>query len=303
MRPAPGSLQSFLAANRSFIIADLFTFVTVYGGGEIFPYSGYTIPFTVPAGYFDQYSVHAGQTRSFALGPKFGRTKTQTKIGVQVDTIDILIYAGAADLIGTLTWQEAFFGGVFDGATVELGRLVLSTAPGGGIAIIGHVVWFQGIVGDVEIGRTAIDVKLNSTLTQLSTQYPRRLWQHDCSHVFGDAMCQFDRQSMAATVTAQAGSTQSAITTGFNPSPATLYDHGTIIGLGGANNGLKRSIAAANSGGIAFLTAPFVYPVQVGDAFSMLPGCDHNIQTCLNVFNNLAHFGGQPYIPPSEFAI
>jgi uncharacterized phage protein (TIGR02218 family) len=87
------------------------------------------------------------------------------------------------------------------------------------------------------------------------------------------------------------------------PNPATLYDRGTIVGGSGQNAGFKRSISTANTGGAIYLTVPFVYPVAAGDYFNVLPGCDHMIATCQNVFNNLTHFGGMPYIPPAEFAI
>jgi uncharacterized phage protein (TIGR02218 family) len=301
MRPdQAGQISAYLAANRNFYIADLYTFKTTYG--EVFQYSGYTVPIFVSSGFFSQDSVNFGQNVQFRLGPKFGRSKVTTKIGVQIETMDLDVYASADDLIGTLTWQAAFFNGVFDLATVELGRAVLQVNPSGGLGpLVGYVIWFQGLVGDVEFGRTALAIKVNSTTVLLSTQYPRRLWQATCSHVFGDAMCQFDRYSMAVTVTAQSAST-GQIVTGFNPSPSNLYDDGTIIGLSGANGGLKRTVSGAESGTV-YLTVPYVYPVNSGDMFQMLPGCDHTLSACQNYFNNLGHYGGQPYIPPAEFGI
>jgi len=303
MRPdRGGQIANFLASNREFIIADVWTLVTVYG--EVLTYSGYTIPLTVPAGLFDQHSA-LGATSTpvvFGLGPKFGRGKITTKIGLAVDTLDLAIYAGPNDSVGNLSWQMAFFNGVFDLATIELGRVVCQPQPGGGIAAIrGYVVWFQGLVGDVEIGRTQIAVTVNSTLTLLTAQYPRRMWQHTCNHVFGDNMCLFDRQSMAVTVTAQAGSTPFQIVHGYTPNPTNLYDGGTIVGLSGANTGLKRTIGSGDL--TASLTSPYVYPVTPGDMFTMLPGCDHTLNSCQNLFNNLQHFGGMPYIPQAEFAV
>jgi len=305
MRPDPsGQVASFLASNRSFVVADLWGFRTVYG--EYLSFSGYTIPFTLGPSLFDQHSIWSGSPTPvvFGLGPRFGRTKTAVKVGLAVETLDLAVYAGPSDSVGGLSWQAAFFNGVFDLATVELGRLVCSTTPGAGITgIVGYVVWFQGLVGDVEVGRTTIAVKVNSTTTLMTAQYPRRVWQHTCSHVFGDAMCQFDRQSMAVTVQAQAPvMAQTTITTGFNPNPSNLYDLGTIVGLSGGNAGIKRTVSNAE-GGVVNFTAPFIYTIQPGDYFSLLPGCDHTLSACQNYFNNLGHFGGQPYIPQSEFAI
>jgi uncharacterized phage protein (TIGR02218 family) len=133
-------------------------------------------------------------------------------------------------------------------------------------------------------------------------QMPRRLYQAACTHVFGDAMCTFNRASMAATEAALAGSTQAQIVTSLSPSPATLYNQGTIVGLTGPNAGQKRTIAQV-AGGVVSLLKAWLYPVTVGDTFQLLPGCDHTTATCNNFFNNLIHFGGFPYIPPPELAV
>lgn len=304
MRPDPsGQIAGYLATNRNFILADIYTFVSTYG--DVLRYSGYGVPFVVPGTMFDAHSVNTGTpgTIGYPLGPRFGRSRVTTKVGLEVDTMALEIYAGVNDRVGIYTWQEAFVNGVFDLATVELGRLICQPQLGGGVgSIVGHIVWFKGIVGDAEIGRTAIKVNVNSTLALLSTQYPRRLWQHTCSHVFGDAMCQFDRQSMAVTVQAQAGSGGGTVVAGISPNPATLYNEGTIVGMSGANVNVRRTINDASTGTI-YSTAPFVYPIAVGDYFYILPGCDHTYPTCQNVFNNFGHFGGMPWIPTSEFAI
>jgi uncharacterized phage protein (TIGR02218 family) len=297
MRPAPAAVAPFLAANRFFPLVSLFTFVLTTG--EVLRYSGSTIPFVLGAGIFPAESLSSAGG-NFILGPRFGDPTVSTKIGVQADTTNIQIIASIGDLLHTLTWQSAFRSGVFDGASVEVSRLVCRP---GSIAPVGAIVWFQGYVGQVEIGRTLITITANSMLGLLNVQYPRRLWQHTCSHVFGDAMCQFDRTTMAAAVFAQSSASQIEILTGFNPSPAILYNNGTIIGQSGQNNGIKRTIGIADRGdGVAYLTTPFIYPIAVGDAFQMLPGCGHNVTDC-QMFNNLQHFGGMPYIPPAEFAI
>ena len=133
-------------------------------------------------------------------------------------------------------------------------------------------------------------------------QMPRRLYQAACTHVFGDAMSGFDRNSSAETASALAGSTQSEIHTALAPSPATLFDQGTMTGLTGANAGLTRTIRQM-LGGVAYQHKAWLYPVMPGDAFRFLPGCDHTVTTCQNTFNNLARYGGFPYIPPPETAV
>jgi uncharacterized phage protein (TIGR02218 family) len=115
-------------------------------------------------------------------------------------------------------------------------------------------------------------------------------------------MCGFSRASMAASVTAGAGSTQAAIVTSLSPSPATLYDQGTIIATSGTNAGQSRTIAQLSGGTVKLLKA-WLEPVAVGDGFELLPGCDHTLASCQGIFNNLSNYGGFPYIPPPELAV
>ena len=305
MRPCSAALAAYLAANDTAVIADLYTFALP--GGSVLRYSGWTTPLNIPGTAFPAGSLNynAATYTDFALGPRFGRSKITTKIGVEPTELDIQILAGAGDLVGTLGFADSVRVGQFDGATVELDRLFAPPQTGGGAldTSLGAVVWFYGRVAETDVGRSSIDMKVKSLMDLLAVQQmPRRLYQAACTHVFGDAMCTFNRTSMAATIAALAGSTQAQIVTSLGPSPATLYDQGTIIGLTGANAGQTRTVVTL-AGGTVTLLKPFLFPVAIGHTFQLLPGCDHTVATCNGVFNNLAHYGGMPYIPPPETAV
>lgn len=306
MRPASAALQTYLAANDSVVVFDLYTFALP--SGQVLRYSGWTTPLTIPGTCFPAESLNYNATSytSFALGPRFDRSTVTTKIGIEPTELDISILAGAGDLVGTLSFAEAVRVGEFDGATVELDRFFAPAQPDGSGAPatnLGAIVWFYGRVAESDVGRSRIEMKVKSLLNLLAQQQmPRRLYQAACTHVFGDAMCTFNRASLAATVTALSGSTQAIVATSLTPSPATLYDQGTIVALAGANAGQSRTIAGVAAGNVYLLKA-WLYPVVPGDTFELLPGCDHTIATCQNTFNNLSHFGGFPYIPPPELAV
>jgi uncharacterized phage protein (TIGR02218 family) len=303
MRPATGAVTTLLNTwnpRSQNAVADLYTFTLITG--EVLRYSGYQVALSAPA------PNTSTPLLSFLLGPIFNRTKTKTIIGTQVDQIEIDIFAGTTDLIGTLTWQNAFHAGLFDGAICEVDRAFMSP-PG---TVIGTITWFYGRVADVEIGRTQMKLKVASLLDLLTVQMPRRLYQASCTFVFGKQMCGYDRIAGKnalgvstglgqVTITAQAGSDQNSITTIFAPSPATAYDQGSIIGTSGLNTGYTRTIGKIGAGVIYFLK-PWFFPVAVNDAFHLLPGCDHTLPTCTNTFQNQLRFGGFPYIPPPETA-
>lgn len=306
MRPASAALQAYLAANDIFVVIDLYTFALP--SGAVLRYSGWTTPLTIPGTAFASGSLNYNATgyTSFALGPRFDRSMVTTKIGIEPTELDIAILAGADDRVGGSSFADAVRVGQFDGATVELDRLFAPPQPGGSGApatSLGAIVWFYGRVAETDVGRSRIEMKVKSLLNLLAQQQmPRRLYQAACTHVFGDAMCTFNRSGMAASITAQAGSTQAVIVTTLAPSPTTLYDQGTIIATSGANAGQSRTIAQLAGGNIVLLKA-WLEPVAVGDGFELLPGCDHTVATCQNTFNNLIHFGGFPYIPPPELAV
>ncbi len=316
MRPCSAALAGFLnsAANLNVVQVDLYTFALT--SGEVLRYSGGNTALTIPAAGFPAGSINAGSSRSFAVGPRFGRSKTIVKIGVEPSELDIEILAGGDDLIGTFPVAAAVRMGLFDGATVELDRLFAPPQAAGSGPLdtsLGTLLWFYGRVADCDIGRSKVALKVKSLMNLLALQQmPRRLSGASCTHVFGDAMCGYDRVAGknalgtstgngAGTITAAAGTTQGLIN--CTGAVASIYNQGTITGATGANTGYSRTIANFGNGAQIGLFKSFLFAIAIGDTFTVLPGCDHTVATCNGPFNNLARYGGFPYIPPPELAL
>lgn len=284
MKAASPALVALLSSINQFTMADLYTITLV--GGSVLRYSA------APTALFAN-----GYT--FAIGPRFERSKTNVVIGTQVDELEVKIYTEPTDLIGEVPFLQAAWQGQLDGALLQLDRAFMptysDTSPG-------TVVLFAGRVSDIDCTRTGIDLKCRSHLELLNIQMPRRLWQSSCTHTFGDAMCQFDRSDLQFTFAAATGSTQGQIITSASLTPANLYVQGTIIGVSGANAGASRTIASMGSSSVA-VKLPFLSSIVAGDQFQLLPGCDRTLATCTNVFNNGVHFGGFPFIPTPETAV
>jgi hypothetical protein len=310
MRPCPAALAAFLAgANYTAWMADLYTVALT--DGLVLRYTGGTAAVSVPAaGFGDPNSLNYGAPQSFALGPRFGRSQVTTKVGVEPAELDLAVFAGPIDMIGTFTFADAVRIGAFDGATVELDRLI-GAVPGD--TSLGCLTWFYGRVAECDIGRSQIAIKVKSLMNLLAVQQmPRRLFAASCSHIFGDAMCGYNRLTGTAadgtpggpaqiTVTAAAGTTQGLIN--LTAPLAANYVEGTVTGLVGANAGISRTVANNGSGAQIGLLKAFYYPIALGDTFTVLPGCDHSLGPggCAGR-NNIANFGGFPYIPPPEAA-
>ena len=224
--------------------------------------------------------------------------------------------AGPDDLLGAKTFAEAVRVGLLDGATVELDRFFAPPQAAGSGPLdttLGCLLWFYGRVAECEVGRSQIAIRVKSLMNLLAVQQmPRRLYQASCNHVFGDLMCGYDRvlgKNAAGistgigevTITALAGATQAQLTTSFSPSPVTAYDEGTITALSGANSGAMRTITVVTDG-VVRLLKPWLSPVSAGDMLQLLPGCDDRTHTCETVLQNIARYGGFPYVPPPESA-
>jgi hypothetical protein len=315
MRPCSTALAAYLATNDSVVIVDLYTFALA--SGEMLRYAGWTTALTLPGTAFPAGSLNyaASGNVNFALGPRFGRSKVTTKIGVEAAELDLDVIAGTNDLVGSFPFAAAVRLGLFDGATVELDRFFAPPNPAGGGALdtsLGCLLWFYGRVADCDVGRSKVSIKVKSLMDLLAIQQmPRRLYQASCTHVFGDAMCGYNRNAGknalgtttgagVTTVTAAAGTTQAQLI--CSAAVAAYYTEGTVTGASGANAGYNRTIGNITSGTQIALFKPFLYPIAPGDTFTLLPGCDHTTATCNGTFQNLARFGGFPYIPPPEAA-
>jgi uncharacterized phage protein (TIGR02218 family) len=283
MKQASAALIALLNSSEQFAMADLYTFTLA--GAETHLYSSGTTAITDTAGNY------------FQLGPKFERSTTKITTGVQVDELDVNIYPEPTDLLGSVPFLQAAWTGQFDGALLTVERAFMQ--PYG--TVVGTVVLFAGRISDIDCSRTGIDMKCRSHLELLNIQMPRRLWQPSCSHVFGDAMCQFNRASLATTFAAAPGSIPTLLT--GVPSGTVPYLQGTVIGVTGANAGQQRTITGYSAGANLTVKLAFLFPVATGDEFQLLPGCDRSLGTCTNVFANQAHFGGMPFIPAPEDAV
>ena len=209
-------------------------------------------------------------------------------IGIQSDGLDVQIYPASTDQFGGTSWEAACWQGQLDGATVQLERAFM---PAWGNTTPGTVVLFAGRVSDLRVSRTMIELKVRSHLELLNIEMPRRLWQPQCNHNFGDAMCGYNRVlglNADGTPTG-VGAVNFACGAGSTSSVIEGWTGSGLYYLRHADRGDRRQHrTAAHDHGLfgddalplklAFLSAP-----APGDEFQALPGCDRTLLTCGNV--------------------
>lgn len=108
-------------------------------------------------------------------------------------------------------------------------------------------------------------------------------------------MCQVNPDRYSAETYALSGSTKTHIKIS-NSYDNGLLDNGMILCLSGMNKGQQSSIRSfVNNTVIVY--KPFAEDVEPGDRFKLMLGCDKTMRMCRDVYGNLEHFRGFPYLP------
>lgn len=82
---------------------------------------------------------------------------------------------------------------------------------------------------------------------------------------------------------------------------ADYFGEGTIAFTSGQNAGLKPlEIKAYAADGTIETYEAFHYPVAIGDAYTLVPGCRKRLADCRDKWSNVVNFGGFSFIPTSS---
>jgi hypothetical protein len=293
MRNASAALIAWLPTTNYCWRADLITLTLI--DGTVYRWTTADLDIT--------YSGHI-----FSGGPVLSRSIRQG-LFPEIDSLEMHL-AGTAKLgsvtLGVLTLRNAF-----DEARIQIDHIIGAwpgdlTVAGTGAAGDGVVAkWFEGRVAGLE--PHALDFVLHAsgepeTLNQPVPKFP---YQVACAHVVYDANCGLSRAAftLAGTVSATGLVNWLPTTTSALTAKATGYfDLGVLKFTSGANIGERRAVAAGGWAGNAFTLAGLPLPnvPQVGDAFTVYPGCDRKYATCDTKFANLVAIRSFVHLPMPE---
>lgn len=279
MKTASPELVALLNSSQQFTMADLLTFTLK--NGTVLRFTSADIPLT-----------YGGNTFTPFL---FKRGRTRIVIGVEVDTLDVTLHAGADDLIGGIPYPHFAQNGGFDGAYALLERAFLADWSSG---IVGALWMFSGRVSEIAPSHTEIRLDVKSDIEILTTPMPRNLYQPKCGFTLYDIGCGVSKAYHTGYSTAASGSTRSQVLCGLTQD-AGWFDRGTISFTSGPNAGVTRTIKSYADGAVVPVL-PFPSAPGFGDTFEINPGCDKSPDTCASKFNNKVKFRGFPYVPAPE---
>lgn len=181
--------------------------------------------------------------------------------------------------------------GLFDHARIDTGWINWQSPEHG-------VLWLRrSWFGTVVFEGNAYSVRTLS-FQDLLQRPVGEIYSPDCRFNLGDANCGVNLASQIfnGSVTALGAADTFEDYTLF--APENFYTGGQIQWQSGANAGLSMEIAAYNAATPSLtLWLPMPQPINIGDAYTLTPGCDKRLTTCKQKFSNQQNFGGFPHLP------
>lgn len=143
-------------------------------------------------------------------------------------------------------------------------------------------------------------------LTQVLQQTIGRTLGDRCDVAeFGDHRCKLDVQALTVTGTITAVTSRRRVTASLDvaspPPPNGYFTLGKLTMTSGENQGFVRQVKNDAVGGVLgelelWETMPL--DLEIGDTFTLTPGCDRRYVTCKDVHHNLLNFRGPGIFVP-----
>jgi hypothetical protein len=300
-----GALAAYLAARpESAYLADLYTITFAGGinGGTPLTFTTADVDITVPYSptpvTYSSKLIYLDQLNNKAYG--------HWKVGVDVDTWQVLCAPSPQATIGGQPFLSALRAGALDGAEITVDRCFVDNRGGlvtSPITPLGVINIFTGRVAEIDFGRSGAVISINSHLELLNVSIPRNLYQAGCRWKLFDPGCTLVRASFGTNGTIAGASSTSVITATLSGAVlgSSTLALGTVQMTSGANAGFRRLVRSWTPGSPATLNliSPFPYALAPGDTLTVFPGCDRQFSTC-GLFNNQQNYGGEMYIPAPE---
>lgn len=236
-------------------------------------------------GFTDHDQVISFEGIQFDPSTGFEASQIQTSLGMNVDTVEIV---GA--LSSERITEVDIIKGLYDDANVEIWFVDWQRTDL-------RLLQFRGTIGKItrESASQQFIAELNSLSARLN-DVTGRAYTKICDAELGDARCGVVVPVITGNVTAVESASRIHIDVSGD------YTHGIITWTTGENAGVKTRIRQ-HARNVLDLWQDAPLPVKVGDAFTMTTGCDKQLSTCRDKFNNYLNFQGFPYIVGDDWVM
>ena len=224
--------------------------------------------------------------------------RSAVKLFANLDTGDMSIDGRSVEA----AVQTLFRIGALDGARVFVFSVIPGNLAAGRLNLIG------GYVGSVVTGANGrFRIEVQSAVQRLS-QTIGPVHQPECRADLGDSKCKVDLTGFTKTgtvLTVAEGRELQEFTADINEPRAsadTWFAYGVVTWLTGANARVVREVRLGSHADVK-LRLPTPSPIQVGDTFRIVAGCDKRISTCIRKYRNAGNFQGEPAMPGNDYIL
>lgn len=271
---SPALIAILNSKTTTYLMADIWKIELT--NGTVLRYTNADINLTVGSDTYIANDVHCDG----------GKVSWETGLAVGTDEITMYPNQGSSpSLVGTIPYNIAVPGGLFDRALVTRSRLFMTTW---GDTTPGAVVLFVSEITNAKISQNIVTTQSKDLRNLLNVFMPSRQSQPTCPFVFGDANCGFDRSTIA--VSSSVISVSGSLINCSLSQAAGKFNNGTIKFTSGKNTGVTRSVKSWIPGTVQ-IVAPFPVAPLAGDAFTITPGCTKNFAGATSAFSATAQTG------------
>ena len=262
-----------LDSNTTIISIEIFTITLA--NGQIYRFTSADVHVTIGSILYTSKTI------------KRGKISSQTGFGAS--NLEISFFDnGSQSLIGNFTLAQAANAKLFDGAEIEVRRLYM---PNFTDATALSTIWlFNGRVGNITASASCVTFTVDDDRILLNIQMPRNVYMPSCLNTLADSSCGVNLRGISGLFTSSGTLTVQTNLT------YEIFSLGYIKFTSGANIDLSASIKLQRGYQLTF-ASPLEFPVQIGDSFVIYAGCDKQMSTCSNTFNNIHRFRGTPFVP------
>lgn len=162
---------------------------------------------------------------------------------------------------------------------------------------MGHNPLRKGDLGEIQRSGQTYTAELRGLMHKLQNNIGRVV-KPSCDAALGDARCGIDLEALRVSGSVTVATSARLFTTDLVGSGT--YSYGVLTWTSGANDGRSMEVKAHTATGVLELQLAMPYPVQVGDDFTITPGCDKTKATCIATFDNVINFRGFSFVPGQD---
>lgn len=214
----------------------------------------------------------------------FSPSTVENKSDMSTDNLDI-----EGQILSSYITVEDLLAGLYDYAEVTV-FLVNYTEPGDGKLLLK-----RGHVGEVTISKNMFRAEIRG-LTQHLGQTMGEVYSPTCRAHLCDKKCKIDIHTVTISASVTKTINQKQFIASTLKQSNNWFSGGTLNWKTGLNADVSMEVKTFNESRIT-LSLPMNKPIQVGDQFTVIAGCDKTVHCCKYKFDNMINFRGEPDVP------